>query len=83
MHDLIMLRGESAEIAAWRQHLSTKDRIKVDKRNYELGASERYRMLLVLQLMNNYCYRSVAPGFPTKDCGQGNFTVCLQRTGHI
>jgi hypothetical protein len=50
MHDLIMLRGESAEIAAWRQHLSTKDRIKVDKRNYELGASERYRMLLVFQL---------------------------------
>jgi hypothetical protein len=37
MHDLVMMRGEAAEIAAWRQHLSTKDRIRVDKRNYELG----------------------------------------------
>ena len=37
LHDLVMMRGEAAEIAAWRQHLSTKDRIQVDKRNYELG----------------------------------------------
>lgn len=37
LHDLILLRGESAEIAMWRKHLSTQDRIKVDKRNHELG----------------------------------------------
>ncbi len=37
LHDLVMMRGETAEIAAWRKHLSTNDRIKVDKRNYELG----------------------------------------------
>ncbi len=35
--DLTVMRGDSAEIAAWRKHLSTADRIKVDKRNHELG----------------------------------------------
>lgn len=29
LHDLILLRGEAAEISMWRQHLSTADRIKV------------------------------------------------------
>jgi hypothetical protein len=29
LHDLVLLRGESAEIAMWRKHLSTQDRIKV------------------------------------------------------
>lgn len=37
LHDLVMMRGEAAELAAWRKHLSTSDRIKVDKRNHELG----------------------------------------------
>lgn len=37
VHDLVLLRGESEEIAQWRKHLSTKDRIKVDKKNHELG----------------------------------------------
>jgi hypothetical protein len=37
LHDLILLRGEAAEISMWRKHLSTADRIKVDKRNHELG----------------------------------------------
>lgn len=37
LHDLILLRGESSEIAMWRKHLSTSDRIKVDRRNHELG----------------------------------------------
>ena len=37
LHDLVMMRGEAAELAAWRKHLSTTDRIKVDKRNHELG----------------------------------------------
>ena len=32
-----MLRGEAAEIQMWRKHLSTKDRIKIDKKNHELG----------------------------------------------
>lgn len=29
LHDLILLRGEAAEIAMWRKHLSTAERIKV------------------------------------------------------
>lgn len=37
LHDLIMLRGESAEISSWRKHLQTSERIKIDKRNHELG----------------------------------------------
>jgi len=37
LHDLVVMRGEAAELAAWRKHLSTSDRIKVDKRNHELG----------------------------------------------
>ncbi len=35
--DLTVMRGDSAEIAMWRKHLSTADRIKIDKRNHELG----------------------------------------------
>ena len=37
LHDLTLMRGEAAELAAWRKHLSTRDRIKVDKKNHELG----------------------------------------------
>lgn len=37
LHDMVMMRGEAAELAAWRKHLSTSDRIKVDRRNHELG----------------------------------------------
>lgn len=37
VHDLVMLRGEAAEIEAWRKHLSTSERIRIDKRNHELG----------------------------------------------
>lgn len=37
LHDLILLRGEAAEISMWRKHLTTTDRIKVDRRNHELG----------------------------------------------
>jgi hypothetical protein len=37
LHDLTMMRGEAAELAAWRKHMSVTDRIKVDKRNHELG----------------------------------------------
>lgn len=37
LHDIIMMRGEMAEINAWKQHLSTSERIQIDKRNYELG----------------------------------------------
>ena len=37
LQDLIMLRGESAEISSWRKHLQTSERIKIDKRNHELG----------------------------------------------
>ena len=37
VNDLVLLRGESEEIAQWRKHLSTTERIKVDKKNHELG----------------------------------------------
>ena len=37
LHDLVMMRGEAAELAAWKKHMGTADRIKVDKRNHELG----------------------------------------------
>ena len=37
LHDTIMLRNESAEIESWRKHLNTRDRIKADRRNFELG----------------------------------------------
>lgn len=37
IHDIIMKRGETAEISAWKKHLETSERIKVDKRNHELG----------------------------------------------
>ena len=37
LHDLVMMRGEAAELAAWKKHMSVSDRIKVDKRNHELG----------------------------------------------
>jgi hypothetical protein len=36
-HDLVMMRGEAAELEAWRKHMSVSDRIKIDKRNHELG----------------------------------------------
>ncbi len=37
VRDLTILRGEAAEISNWRKHLSTADRIRIDKRNHELG----------------------------------------------
>lgn len=37
LHDLVMMRGEAAELDAWRKHMSVSDRIKMDKRNHELG----------------------------------------------
>jgi hypothetical protein len=37
LHDLVMMRGEAAELEAWRKHMSLTDRIKIDKRNHELG----------------------------------------------
>jgi len=37
LHDVIMMRKEAQELNAWRKHLSTAERIKIDKRNHELG----------------------------------------------
>ena len=37
MHDLVMMRGEASELAMWRKHLSTSERIRIDKKNHELG----------------------------------------------
>jgi hypothetical protein len=39
MQDLTLLRGEAAELVQWRRHLSTAERVRIDKRNYELGLS--------------------------------------------
>lgn len=37
MHDLVMKRGEIAEIQAWKKHLDTSERIRIDRKNHELG----------------------------------------------
>jgi hypothetical protein len=37
LHDVVMMRGESAELSSWRKHLPTSERIKADRRNHELG----------------------------------------------
>ena len=37
LHDVVVLRQESKEILSWKKHLSTRDQIKADKRNHELG----------------------------------------------
>lgn len=37
VHDLVMMRGNTAEINGWRKHLETSERIKIDKRNHDLG----------------------------------------------
>ena len=37
MHDLVTMRGEANELAMWRKHLSTSERIRIDKKNHELG----------------------------------------------
>ena len=36
LHDVVMMKGEAQELMNWRQHLSTSDRIKADRRNHEL-----------------------------------------------
>jgi hypothetical protein len=37
LHDVVMMRGESSELMAWKKHLGTRERIKADRRNHELG----------------------------------------------
>ena len=37
LHDAVLMRNETAEIESWRKHLSTRERIKADRRNFELG----------------------------------------------
>ena len=37
MHDFVMKRGETAELEAWKKHMSVTDKIRVDKKNHELG----------------------------------------------
>ena len=37
LHDAVMMRNETAEIESWKKHLSTRERIKADRRNFELG----------------------------------------------
>jgi hypothetical protein len=37
LHDVVMMRSEAKELAGWRKHLDTRERIKIDKRNHELG----------------------------------------------
>mmetsp|Transcript_9391 Transcript_9391/g.14152 ORF Transcript_9391/g.14152 Transcript_9391/m.14152 type:complete len:824 (+) Transcript_9391:73-2544(+) len=36
LHDVILLRDESHEISEWKRHLSTREKIKADRRNHEL-----------------------------------------------
>jgi len=37
LHDVIMMRKESAELEGWKKHVGTRERIKADRRNHELG----------------------------------------------
>jgi hypothetical protein len=37
IHELTILKKETMEIQQWKKHLSTSERIKIDKRNHELG----------------------------------------------
>jgi hypothetical protein len=36
LHNMIVMRDDAAELSSWKKHLSTRDRILVDKRNHEL-----------------------------------------------
>ena len=37
LHDLIVMRRESAELHGQRKHMSSKEKMCVDKKNYEMG----------------------------------------------
>jgi hypothetical protein len=37
LHDVVMMRAESKELQGWKKHLDARERIRVDKRNHELG----------------------------------------------
>ena len=37
LHDLIVMRKESSELQSQRKHMSSKEKMSVDKRNYEMG----------------------------------------------
>ena len=37
LHDIVVMRKESAELEGLRKHMSVKDRMAADRRNYEMG----------------------------------------------
>ena len=37
LHDIVMMRQEASELEGWKKHLGTRERIKADRRNHELG----------------------------------------------
>jgi flagellar biosynthesis chaperone FliJ len=37
LHDAMMLRKETNDIQFWKKHMSTRDKIRTDRRNFELG----------------------------------------------
>ena len=37
LHDIVVMRKESAELEGLRKHMSAKDRMAADRRNYEMG----------------------------------------------
>jgi hypothetical protein len=57
LHNVVMMRDEAAELASWRSHLSTKDRIKADKRNHELKLwlLESLPKTVMKEVLQNIC----------------------------
>jgi hypothetical protein len=37
LRDVIVMRSESAELAAARKHVGSKERMQIDKHNYQMG----------------------------------------------
>lgn len=57
LHNVVMMRDEAAELASWRNHLSTRDRIKADKRNHELKLwlLESLPKTVMKEVLQNIC----------------------------
>ncbi|CAE7724511.1 unnamed protein product, partial [Symbiodinium microadriaticum] len=57
LHNVVMMRDEAAELTAWRSHLSTRDRIKADKRNHELKLwlLESLPKTVMKEVLQNIC----------------------------
>ena len=57
LHNVVMMRDEASELTAWKSHLSTRDRIKADKRNHELKLwlLESLPKTVMKEVLQNIC----------------------------